>query len=267
MSAMHRGYGSRLRGGSGDRSRAASSWRLAVAGVNGIAASPRHQTRLVLRSAVAVNGARNVAEAVLDRQGDAGRAVLLQLGERNEDVTVVVGVVEIVSREQVAALRDREPVILLAAAQEVRVLELHLGARGRANEFVRLPASGDHVLLQRFSGFPRAFEQPDAGCPRQRQQMHRCGDHVGMSEGHLLDRNKARSNIRVASHVQLHSDGFALDEGADASDLVKHLPQSREHTRAVRVTAGQRNGRRRSVRGPDAATQQRGSSRGASAHD
>src|SRR5262249_40552474 len=51
----------------------------------------------VFRSLLAVDGARGDAEAVLHRQSDARGAVLLELGQRDEDVAVFIGVVEIVA--------------------------------------------------------------------------------------------------------------------------------------------------------------------------
>src|SRR2546426_536627 len=64
---------------------------------------------LMLAGIVAVDRGGRGAEDVLERQRDAAGGVVLQLGHAYEDVGILVGVVQIVCRIHIAALRHFEP--------------------------------------------------------------------------------------------------------------------------------------------------------------
>ena len=95
-----------------------------------------------------VDGAGSDSETVLHRQRDAGGSVFLKLGHRDEDVAVTIRVIQVVAGEEQAAMRDHEPRIRLAAAQEIRILKLY--PVRRPFKVARYPSGPDHELLERF---------------------------------------------------------------------------------------------------------------------
>ena len=69
------------------------------------AVEDRHAGRgaLLVRLVVRVEGRGRDAEVVLDAQGHPGRRVVLQLGQRDVDVAIDVGMVQVIGREEAAA--------------------------------------------------------------------------------------------------------------------------------------------------------------------
>ena len=95
---------------------------------------------------VRVKGRRRDAEVVLDPQRHAGRRVVLELGQRDVDVAVDVGVVQVVGREEAAAPGHLHLVVLLSLAQVARVLVLDGRLQGRQS--VQVPAGVPEVRLE-----------------------------------------------------------------------------------------------------------------------
>ena len=182
--------------------------------MDGITPAQRHQAGLVLRRAIAIDGARRDAEAVLHRQRDSGGEVFLQLGDGDQHVAVRVGVIEVESREEMAALGHGEADVTLAIAEEVGVLEFHYGRR--AGEEGEVPAGADHVLLQGLGRFPRALQQAYAARSGPSHQVDGGGDHARMRPGGEADGEIAHAAFGPAGEVDFHRHGLALDDAAPA---------------------------------------------------
>ena len=159
---------------------------------------------------VAVNRSRKAAKAVLQRQRDAARRMVLELGQADEHIRILESAVQVVSRVHVGVGRDLEARVALALAEGVGVLELH--ARGCRLERAHVPARIEHGFFERPGRGPRALDKPNparAGLPQMvRHPSHHLGMHiVGESRRKALEAYRGRPR-----HVELHGDGFTAHQ-------------------------------------------------------
>ncbi len=105
---------------------------------------------------IAINRAGSHAEAVLHRERDARGKVLLQFGERNEDVAVIVGMVKVVTLVHQAASRNHE-----ARCTSCRIPDNSCSQIPRVgaaiSKHARLPVGGQHEFLKWLSGIQWGF--------------------------------------------------------------------------------------------------------------
>ena len=214
----------------------------------------------VLRDVVAVDRGRDVAEAVLHAEGDARGRVVLDLAQRDERVAVEEGVVEEVRGEEQPAPRHVEAVVVLPAAEAVRVLELDPPAR--AYDRGDVPAGLVHVLVERDVGRVAALEQADAVGARAVHEVHDGADHARVDPVGHAGGQQAEADRRRAGHVQLDADRAALDQPAEPADLVEHAVERLDELRAVGVALRDRDGRGRGGPGEGHPAERRGAERG-----
>ena len=194
---------------------------------------------LVLRYVVPVDRGGDVAEAVLHAEGDAGRGVVLELGQRDEGVAVEEGVVEEVGGEEEARARHVEAVVGAPPAEAVRVLELHPPARGR--DLPRVPPRLVDVLLERDVARVAALEQPDPVGARAVHEVHDGADHPGVDPVRVAGGQAAEADRGRAGQVELDGDGPALDQPPEPSQLVEHPVERGQELRAVGVALRDRH--------------------------
>jgi len=141
------------------------------------------------------------------------------------------GVIEQVGREQQAAPRHVEALVVLAASEPVRVLELD--ARSRGQEVVRVPARLEQVLFDRHRRRPGALQQADATCAGAVHQVDHGADHPRM---HPLGRARgmaAEPQLRRSGQVELDAHRAPLDEALEPAELVEHAVERRHELGAV----------------------------------
>src|ERR1700730_15361012 len=103
--------------------------------------------RLLLARVIAVDGGRRDAEAVLHRERHSAGRVILQLGERYEDVGLLISRVKIEGRKDRPAARNVESGIALRASQAIGVDELDV--LSRTEQRLYIPARLEQILLHR----------------------------------------------------------------------------------------------------------------------
>ena len=182
-----------------------------------------------LAGLAAVERVRREAEEVLHRECHPGGEMVFELGQGDQHIGVLVGVVQVEGGEHQSAPRDAQVRVFLALAQVARVLELDLAQGGQRRHVpARLCQHGlQPVKLLR--GFDEAHP-PGADGEQQRAQRQRRSvvGHVRFADLPTKERFEVTS-----SQVQLHGDGLVLDERADAAEQVKTLRQRREDFRPI----------------------------------
>ena len=171
-------------------------------------------------------------------------AVLLHLRQADEDVAVLVGVVDVVGREEQAAVGYLQPRVPLRIAQEVGVLELDAG--GSAQDVPRLPVGTDHVVFERPGRRHRALQHADparAGLP---DQVHRRGNHLRVRVVRVADGSTVHQALGLAGEVDLDADRLPVDEAPEAANPVEHLLHGRQQFGGVvrRAPGDRHRGRR-----------------------
>src|SRR5205085_10447065 len=106
----------------------------------------RAMNQPLVRSGVAVKRCRRVAEAILDRAGDPGGDVLLELGHRDEQIGLLEALIEVKRWIHVAAPGHLQPAVAAERAATACVLKADAMLAGRLDGFYIPAGLGEHLL-------------------------------------------------------------------------------------------------------------------------
>jgi hypothetical protein len=177
---------------------------------------------------------RRDPEVVLDAHGHARRRVVLEFRQRDVDVAVDVGMVQVVSREEAAAPGYLHLMVFLSTAQVSCVFVFNLGLQG--GESVQVPAGVAEIRLER-PELVCSFEKADT--LRAGPVEHDCGreDDVGVDMiGSAAGQAKCRLAY-VSRQVDFDRNGLAAHQPGEAAKLVHHcLKLVEDGLRVVRRT-------------------------------
>ena len=165
--------------------------------------------------------------------------MFLQLADRDQNIAVRVGVIEIVCGEEMAAPWHGETDVTLAIAEKIGVLEFHYGRR--AGEERDVPAGADHMFLQGFGRFPRALQQTYTARSHPSHQVDGGRDHARMRPGGKADGKIPHTAFRSPGEIDFHRHCLALDDPPQPADLIEHPGQRGQQLSAVGCAAGERD--------------------------
>ncbi len=196
--------------------------------------------RLAGARVIAIDRGGSDAEDVLHAKGDAARFVLLEFGEGDENVGLLVGGVQCVGGENEAASRRFEARISSDSAFGVGVLELDHWRDGPQRPDI--PARVEHELFQRTCRRPGALNEPDASRPGLCQEMDERGHLLGVGVVGHAQRPAVQAQTRTSSEVQFYGYGLAFDQPAEPAELLKQSAHDRGLVFVIAAAAADRDG-------------------------